>query len=200
MARDGSPIVEILAIFAIVFVLQYLAALFNLAVLAGLFVLQPPIESSPWTAVTSVYAHANLSHLVSNSVAFVLFGWPVARATSRAKFHAFFLATGAVAGVSQIVVTGALASAPLVPATPTAGVLGASGAVFALLGYLLAANRLSTSLGGVVSVPRWVTAIVFVIVAGFVTVATGAPGVALVAHFTGLLFGLVAGWFRVLRV
>jgi len=42
--------------------------------------------------------------------------------------------------------TGVLAAVPFVPITPTAGVLGASGAVFALLGYLVASNRLSSGL------------------------------------------------------
>ncbi len=198
--REGSPIVETLGVFAVVFVLQILASLLSVALVAGLFILSPPLSSNPWTIVTSVYAHGGLGHLLSNSVALVLFGWPVARATTRLRFHTFFIVTGALAGISQILVTGALAAAPLVPATPTEGVLGASGAVFALLGYLLASNRLSVGLASLVEVPQWVTYLVFLGLAVVVTVATGAPGVALVAHFTGFLLGLLAGRAGVLDV
>jgi hypothetical protein len=39
-----------------------------------------------------------------------------------------------------------------------------------------------------------------VVVAAVLTAATAGPGLALVAHFTGLLLGLLAGRRRLLRV
>ncbi|MCU4752806.1 rhomboid family intramembrane serine protease [Halobacteria archaeon AArc-curdl1] len=198
MASDSpSPLLETLGLFAIVFILQWIAALFSLAVMAGLFVLAPPLESNPWTIVTSVYAHGSLEHLLSNSIGLLVFGWPIARATTRVRFHTFFVVTGAFAGISQVLVTSALA--PLTGGEATA-VLGASGAVFALMGYLIAGNRLSEGFASRVDVPLWVTLVVFVILASVITIATGAPGVALVAHFTGFLVGLVAGRMGVLEV
>lgn len=204
--REDSPLVELLLAFVGVFAVQLVTSVGGLV--GGLFVLSPPITTNPWTIVTSVYAHASVGHLVSNAVALVLFGWPVARATTRTRFHLFFLVTGAVAGVAQIVLTNFLAGAPViswlvdvipgVDVTATGGVLGASGAVFALLGYLLASNRLSSSLAETLHVPRWVTYLVFVAVAGVLTIATASPGVALVAHFTGLLLGLLAGRLNLL--
>ncbi|WP_265108696.1 rhomboid family intramembrane serine protease [Halosolutus halophilus] len=188
---ESSPILELLAVFVIVFVVQAITAF--LGAMAGLFVLAPPLANNPWTIVTSVYAHDGAGHLLSNSVALVLFGWPVARATTRIRFHTFFLVAGALAGVSQILVTGALASLPIVAVAPTGSVLGASGAVFALLGYLLASNRLSDAFASVIDVPGWVSLAVFLVLAAIVTLATAQPGVALVAHFTGFLLGLIAG-------
>ena len=196
--ESGSPIFEVLTVFLLVFAAQLVTAFADLV--GVLFVLSPPVTENPWTVVTSVYAHGGVGHLVSNAVALVLFGWPVARATTRLRFHLFFILSGALAGVAQIVVSDALAGFPFVPAEPTAGVLGASGAVFALLGYLLAGNRLSSGVAKRIPVPRWVTILVFVAVAAAVTLLTAAPGVALIAHFTGLLFGLVAGRLRVLSV
>lgn len=183
--RSGSPIAELLIVFALVFAAQVVSALADLV--GALFVLSPPISEDPWTLATSVYAHESIQHLVSNAIALVLFGWPVARATTRVRFHLFFLLSGVLAGVSQILLSDA------------AGVLGASGAVFALLGYLLASNRLSSGVASMVRLPAWVALVVFVVVAAGLTIATAEPGVALVAHFTGLLFGLIAGRFRVLR-
>ncbi|SFS41791.1 rhomboid family intramembrane serine protease [Halostagnicola kamekurae] len=193
--RSGteSPILELLVVFVLVFVVQFLTSILGL--MGGLFVLAAPLSNDPWTIVTSVYAHDGVGHLLSNSIALVLFGWPVARATSRLRFHAFFLLTGAIAGVSQVLVLSGLGSGGATP-----GVLGASGAVFALLGYLLAGNRLSSGVASVIDVPDWVTYAVFFVVAVVVTLTTFAPGVALVAHFTGLLLGLLAGRARVLHV
>jgi membrane associated rhomboid family serine protease len=205
--RSGSPVLELLAVFFGVFALQFLAGLLD--AMTGLFVLSAPLQENPWTVVTSVYAHANTGHLLSNAVALVLFGYAVATATTRLRFHLFFLVTGMISGVAEILLSGFLADAPVVSdalgflpvvdATATGGVLGASGAVFALLGYLLASNRLVAGLGAVADVPRWVTYFLFVVLAIAVTVATASQGVALIAHFTGLLLGLLAGWVNLLR-
>ena len=195
---SGLPIAELLLVFVIVYALQLVTAVADLV--AGLFILAPPVSENPWTIVTSVYAHGDLGHLASNAIALVLFGWPVARSTTRARFHLFFLVTGAIAGLSQILVRDLLTALPLLGFSGVPGVLGASGAVFALLGYLLASNRLSSGIGSMVELPRWVTYSVFIVVAAVLTFATAQPGVALIAHFTGLLVGLVAGRLNLLSV
>jgi len=176
---SGAPILELLIVFVVVHILQFITAFAGLV--GSLFVLSAPISQNPWTIVTSIYAQSGFSHLLSNAIALVLFGWPVARATTRLRFHLFVIVSGAIAGITQIVVSDA------------AGVLGASGAVFALLGYLLAGNRVSSSFAQVVQVPTWVTLLVFIVIAAVVTLATASPGVALIAHFAGLFVGLVAG-------
>lgn len=205
--RSGSPILDLLVVFVGVFALQFLVGLVD--TVTGLFVLSAPLQENPWTVVTSVYAHANTGHLISNAVALVLFGYAVAAATTRLRFHLFFLVTGVVSGVAEIVLSDFLAESPVVSdvvgfvpvvdVAATGGVLGASGAVFALLGYLLASNRLVAGLGAVADVPGWVTYFVFIVLATVVTVATASQGVALIAHFTGLLLGLLAGWVNLLR-
>jgi len=199
MARGSArPIIDLLVAFVVVYVCQIVLAFVGLA--SALFVLSPPVTADPWTVATSVYAHASVWHLLSNSVALVLFGYPLARATTRTRFHAFFLLAGAVAGIAQIAVTNLVATLPLVGIEPTVGVLGASGAVFALLGYLLASNPLSAGLGATISAPPWATVLVFVGVAAVLTFLTASPGAALVAHFTGIVVGLAAGTANLLAV
>jgi membrane associated rhomboid family serine protease len=195
--RLGSPLLDLLAVFAVVYAVQFVADFTN--VLSGLFVLSDPVSDRPWTVLTSVYAHAGINHLLTNAAALVVFGYAVAAATTRLRFHLFFAVTGAIAGVSQILLTDVLAELPMVDTTASAGVLGASGAVFALLGYLLASNRLVAGLGLIARVPRWLTSLVFVVLALALTYVTASAGAALVAHFTGLLLGLVAGQFNILR-
>ena len=187
---SGSPILETLVVFLLVAVAQFVTGLFG--AMGSLFFLSTPVTDDPWTIVTSIYAHGGLGHLLSNSVALVLFGWPVARATTRLRFHTFFVVTGALAGISQVWVMDAVGTA--------APVVGASGAIFALLGYLLAANPVSEGVASSVDVPRWFVWLVFVALAAVVTIATASPRAALIAHFTGFLLGLLAGRARLLQV
>lgn len=188
MALTKSPTVTTIALFVVVFTLQGLASVAG--AVAGLFVLSPPLWSRPWTLVTSVYAHASPGHLLVNAAALLLPGLVLERGTSRGRYHAFFVTSGAVAGAAEVTV-GRLVGDPT-------GVLGASGAVFAVLGYVLTGNRLIDAVVGV-RVPARVQLLAFAVLATAVTVATGAPGVALVAHFTGLFVGLVAGRAHLLR-
>ncbi|WP_129114474.1 rhomboid family intramembrane serine protease [Halegenticoccus tardaugens] len=185
----GRPTIDTLVAFAVVFVLQAVAGLLGLG---GLFVFRAPIDEGLAALALSVYAHAGVTHLVANAVALVLLGLPVERGTTRLRFHAFFLATGALAAVAEVVVAGLVVARPV-------GVLGASGAIFALLGYLLGGNPVSGSLLDRLNLSRRAQLLAFGLVAVVVTLSTSAPGVALVAHFTGLLLGLIAGRTRVLR-
>jgi membrane associated rhomboid family serine protease len=182
MAQTRSPTLETLGLFVIVFALQGVATVVGLV---GLFVLAPPITTNPWTIVTSVYAHASIGHLISNSLALLLAGLLVERRTTWLRFHLFFVAVGALAGIMQVVSTGILG--------PATAVLGASGAVFGLFGYLLAGNVVTASLLDRVRLSPRAQFGLFALAALGVTVATGRPGVALVAHFTGLFLGLLAG-------
>lgn len=195
-SRSMMPVFELMFLFVVVYILQAVTAVADLV--GELFVLQPPILDNPWTVVTSVFAHADLGHLLSNAIALAIIGIPVALFTTRFRFHAFFVTAGAFAGISQIVVSDLLTVLPMVGFTASPGVLGASGGVFALLGYLLAGNRVSNTLGSIVTVPRWLTYLVFFVLAAVLTVVTATPGAALVAHFTGLLVGLLAGRLNLL--
>ncbi|QLG29560.1 rhomboid family intramembrane serine protease [Halorarum halophilum] len=160
--------------------------------LAGLFVLAPPILSPPWGLLTSVYAHAGPGHLLANAVVVAVAGSLVARRTTRFRFHGFFLVTGVLAGVAQVWVGGLLGR--------SVAVLGASGAAFALVGYVLVANPASAALLERVSVPPRVAAAVVAVAAAGLTLAFSPAGSALVAHFVGTVLGLVAGRLRLLRV
>ena len=193
----NSPTVETLALIAIVFTLQQFASLVGGFVgMAGFgvafFALRPPLAVFPWTLVTSVYAHSSLVHLLSNALALVVVGLVVETVTTRARFHAFFLATGVLAGVCQVFVSG-LSGGP-------AGVLGASGAILALVGYVLAANPVSETILDRLRLRRRAQFGLFAALAVVVTLATGTAGAALIAHFIGLLIGLVTGRLRALHV
>ncbi|MFC6993580.1 rhomboid family intramembrane serine protease [Haladaptatus sp. GCM10025707] len=185
----GNPVVETLVAMTVVTFLTWVSFFTGLG---GLFVLAQPLLNPPWALVTSVYAHAGVGHLISNAVIVILAGSLVAWSTTRLRFHAFFVTTGALAGVAEVLISGLLGQ-------PTA-VLGASGAAFALVGYVLAANPASTVLFDRLNLPPRVL-VVLVAAAGLVlTFLFSAPGSALIAHLTGAMLGLVAGRMRLLRV
>jgi membrane associated rhomboid family serine protease len=184
----ASPTLETLSLMVVFSSLRWVTGLFGLS----LFVLAPPVGLRPWTLLTSVYAHAGLAHLLSNALALALVGLVLERRTTRLRFHAFFLAVGVTAGVAQVLF-GSLFFGSV-------GVLGASGAIFGCLGYLLAGNRLAGGLADRLPLSPRATVALVVVLAAVLTVVSSPPGSALVAHFVGLLLGLLAGRFRLLDV
>ncbi|WP_246023016.1 rhomboid family intramembrane serine protease [Halosimplex halophilum] len=183
-----SPTLTLVAVFVVVFLVQRAVALLQIPFA---FALAPPVGARPWTLVTSVYAHLSVGHLLANVAVLLLVGLYLERRTSRLRFHAFFLATGALSGLVQVWVSDLLG--------PGVAVLGASGGIAGLVGYVLAGNRMSDTLLDKTPLSPRAQLGAFVVVAGAVTVATAGPGVALVAHFAGLLIGLVAGRLHLLR-
>jgi membrane associated rhomboid family serine protease len=176
----------------VVFAAQQLVGMVSRRLAFGLFVLAPPVEVRPWTLLASVYAHAGVGHLVSNAVVLVLVGFAVERVTTRWRFHAFFASVGMAAGLAQVTVSGLVG--------PGSAVLGASGAVFGLLGYLLTGNPVTDAVLGWLPLSGRARVVLLLLLALGVTLLTAAPGVALVAHFTGFVLGLLAGRVRLLSV
>ena len=160
--------------------------------LAWVFALSSPLSVAPWTVVTSVYAHGSVGHLLANAVGLLLFGPLVERRTTRLRFHAFVVASGGIAGVAQVILGGLAGSSP--------AVLGISGAVFALGGYLLAGNVVTTTIFDRLRLTPRAQFALFAALAVVLTLVTAAPGVALIAHATGAFLGLVAGRSGVLSV
>lgn len=184
----GNPVVETLLAMLVVSVLAWGASLVGLL---GLFALGSPVWLPPWELLTSVYAHAGPAHLLSNAVVVAVAGTLVSLSTTRFRFHAFFVVTGALAGIAHVWASGLLGA--------RTSVLGASGAAFALVGYVLAANPAAEALFGTLRLPPRAVIAVVAAIALALTLSFSAPGSALVAHFAGAAMGLVAGRFGLLR-
>ena len=185
-----SPTIQTLVLMLLVSLLYWgvrsLVGLVPLFTASSLFVLGPWFPSTPWTLVTSVYAHAGVGHLLGNAVTLAFVGLLLERSTTTVRYHAFFLVTGMLAGLSQVFVS-------------EGGVIGASGAIFALIGYVVTANPISEVAFSRLRLTRGVQLVIFALLAVLVTALTAAQGAALAAHFAGLLMGLVAGRLHVLE-
>lgn len=185
-----SPTVDVILVVIGVFAIQQ--GLGVLGFTAAWIGLSLPLAVRPWTIVTSVYAHATISHLVTNVVALALIGLVIERVTTRLRYHLFVLGTGVIAGITEVVVNGFLGGSVIV--------LGVSGAVLALYGYAMTGNIVIGRVLDRINLDRRAQAVLFLALALGVTVLTAASGVAVIAHFTGFLIGLIAGRIRLLHV
>jgi membrane associated rhomboid family serine protease len=129
--------------------------------------------------ITAMFLHIGLFHLLLNSFAIYVFGGLVEQALGTVRFLAVYLVTGFAASAASF------AFGP-----PDRASVGASGAVFGLLGAWLAYNlrRRSLSLGR--ANIQWVVMLIGInLVLGLVV-----PRIDWLAHVGGLVAGVAAGF------
>jgi membrane associated rhomboid family serine protease len=136
-----------------------------------------------WRLLAAMWLHADPLHLFINALCLWQVGGYVERLLGPLAFVVVYLLTGLVASA---------ASLQMLPGTAIA--VGASGAVFGLVGVLLAVaiagrrtHRLAEVLGELRT--RLVAIIAYNLFAGFVV-----PGIDNAAHIGGLVAGLAFGW------
>ena len=169
----------------------------------NLFTLNTSNPEYVWTWVTSIFAHSpvNFTHILFNSIVLYFFGPVVEKRVGSRKFTALFLVAGALAGLAQVGAT--ILTNPSVLGVPLAftggdgaAVLGASGAIAALMGVLTVLNpNLRIYLYFIIPMPLWIATALF---AGYSILVSsaggiGAGGVAQFAHLAGLGIGLLYG-------
>jgi len=181
-----------LAIMVIVYVLEFLV-LFALGqgAFRDLFVLTSTNPEYVWTWVTSVFSHspATFAHIFGNGIVLFFFGPVVERRIGSKRFTALFLLTGMAAGLAQI-------GFGFLIGNPVSGVLGASGAIMAILGVLTVLNPgLKVYLYFVLPVPIYVLTFGYAGLSVLGVVAQGSVlgNVAHFAHLIGLVLGLAYG-------
>lgn len=152
----------------------------------NMFTLSAENISYYWTWVTSVFSHGGLFHLLINTIVFASFGRLMEVDVGKLGFALFFVLTGSIAGLTQVIV---LYESP----SGISSVLGASGAVSALIGYLTLTNPKQTVyLFFILKMNLKTASLLFiggstavVILFGF-----GAGGIGHTAHITGFLLGI----------
>ncbi|MCW2976286.1 MAG: sle [Actinomycetia bacterium] len=128
-----------------------------------------------WRLISAAFLHASIVHIAFNMLALWWIGAPVEQYLGRARFIGLYLVAG-LAGSA-----GALVASPLQP------VVGASGAIFGILGAMLILEWQATGrLGG-----NAMTLIVINLVIGFAY--NGAGGnISIGGHVGGLIGGILA--------
>lgn len=190
-----SPVVQTLALMTLVSLVSWST---SQAVSARFFILSTPVDRWPITIITSVYSHLNVDHLIGNAVIIAIAGWIINRKSSWLRFHLFFVTTGALSGVAYVVIDRhidwSLAATPEVSA-----VVGASGAGFALIGYIVTSNTLGEGIVRHLPVGRVGTMAALLMAAAVIAVWQSPPGSAVIGHAAGLFLGMAAGPFHILR-
>ncbi|MCU1469156.1 MAG: hypothetical protein JWQ39_305 [Glaciihabitans sp.] len=129
------------------------------------------VVNAPWTLITVNFDHANFVHILFNMYSLFVVGPPLERFLGRARFIALYFITG----IGAVVAVDFFAPEP---------VLGASGAIFGLLGVLLIlARRMGIRSGQLVLV------IILNLAIGYFV-----PSIAWQAHVGGLIVGLALGF------
>jgi membrane associated rhomboid family serine protease len=137
-----------------------------------------------WRFITTMFIHASPSHLFFNMLGLYFFGRTLEEEVPRSWYMAVYFIGGILGSVAFIFTS----------ATP---VVGASGAVFALMGAAMAFNPIRKTHVFVFPLPLGVVAIVFVLFETFVIYFQ--PGefanVATIAHIAGVLAGSLFAFF-----
>ena len=142
-----------------------------------------------WTWITSVFSHApeGLLHIGGNSIALYFFGPLVERYLGSKRYAVMFLVTGAVAGLAQV-------GTGLLLGDPVNGVLGASGAIMAIMGFLSVVNPNLRVMLLIPPIPlkiRTLTALYAgASLLGVVSAGSLLGNVAHAAHLSGLVLGI----------
>jgi len=142
------------------------------------------VAEQPWTYVTSMFIHAtdNYMHLLNNLFFLLVFGTMLELLVGSERFLGIFLIGGLVANLSAFTFY------------PDSAVLGASGAISAVIGSLAIFRPRKPGLFWGVPVPMWVALLGWIGTNLIGTAATGG-GIAFEAHLYGLGFGTIAGLY-----
>ena len=137
------------------------------------------LQHQYWRLITPIFLHAGLLHLALNSYGLYLFGNLVEQAFGRAGFLAIYLVGGFLASVSSFVF-----------GSPYAVGVGASGAIFGLLGAWVAYNYRRRGTAFASANLRWAIMLVGInLLLGF-----SIAGIDNLAHLGGLVAGGAAGY------
>ena len=137
------------------------------------------VFSRPWILITSIFLHGSLGHLLLNGFALALFGSILENIIGSKKFLFVYFISGLVASIFASFFYNAA--------------LGASGAIFGVLGMLTVLRPTMTVWVSYLPMPMWVAAIVWAaqdILGVFIP-----DNIANLAHLGGLGVGIVIGFF-----
>lgn len=129
-----------------------------------------------WRFITPIFTHIYLYHLVANLLSLIYLGSLIERYLTKAEFLCVYLSTGIIAEIATSITYSWFA--------PDTVGLGASGAIYGLMGFFITTvvdkkDRLK---------------ILIVVIISAVGVNLFIPNISNIAHFAGLFSGLVFGY------
>ena len=174
---------------AAVFMLEFLrpALVIELALI-------PPaaIEGRWWTLLTYMFLHSrgSLYHIIFNMLGLMWFGSPVERHVGSTEFIALYVVSGIGAGLFALMLS----------ANTAVAIIGASGAVFAvMLAFATLYPDSEVYLFWFLPLRAPVAVLVFAGIAVLGTLTGFQPGISHLTHLGGLIAGFLYVWLRLGR-
>lgn len=138
-----------------------------------------------WQFVTYTFLHHDLFHLLVNMLGLFFFGPHVEQSVGERQFYILFFLGGALGGLGWLLMSGSQTMC-----------LGASGAVYGVLGAFAALNfhrtiRLLLFFIVPVTMKGWMLALLFAGIEMMMLVSSPHGGIAYAAHLGGLLVGFI---------
>jgi len=182
-----KTIETIILINAIIFILTLAIP----GIIFGLFALQPiSVISRPWTLVTNMFVHAGFEHILFNMIALFFFGIYLERLIGVREFLKVYFIGGIFASLSYVFTSFLFHIPP-----PDVPAVGASGAIFAVMGALVILRpKIVIFVNFLFPLPLYIWVILYTLYslpAMFMTSGT----IAYNAHLGGLLAGIIFGYY-----
>ncbi|MBI2631858.1 rhomboid family intramembrane serine protease [Candidatus Pacearchaeota archaeon] len=163
---------QLTAICVLIFILQI-----TLPWLTNLLLLNALAFKEIWRFVTSIFLHGNLAHLLYNAFALALFGSILESLIGGKKFLTIFFLTGILAN--------------LIAVNFYNSSLGASGAIFGIIGALVVIRPMLLIWAFGLPMPIFIAGILWAFL-DFIGLFTPS-NVGNIAHLAGMFFGLLLG-------
>lgn len=149
--------------------------------LTDALVLNKNALSEPWRFISAIFIHGSVVHLISNLFALILFGLILESIIKSSRFFAVFLVSGIIAN---------LIAFNFYPSS-----LGASGAIFGIIGCLVILRPGMTVWAFSLPMPLFIAALLWMI--GDLLGVFFPDSIGHIAHLSGLFIGLIFGtYFR----
>ncbi|MBI3036599.1 rhomboid family intramembrane serine protease [Candidatus Woesearchaeota archaeon] len=134
--------------------------------------------SRPWILLTAIFLHGSIVHLLYNGLGLAMFGSILEELIGSRRFLMVFFAAGLVSSIASTFFYNS--------------VLGASGAIFGIMGALTLLRPTMTVWVYYIPMPMYLAAVVWVIadLFGFIV----PQGIANAGHLAGLAAGIAAGF------
>ncbi len=147
-----------------------------------------------YTILTATILHANLAHVVGNMLILMMIGVPFEDRVGRARFLSIYV----VSAVTAVLIHALWIVTQGTPAELSIPLVGASGAVFGILGAfatMYPRDQIPVFLLFIVlpRVPVWVAAVVYTAMEGFLLFGAQGGSIARAAHVGGAFGGFLLG-------
>lgn len=157
----------------VIFLIQLLVLGFT-----DMFLLDSNFPGQVWRFITAIFLHGGLAHLLYNIFALALFGSMLERLIGSRRFLVVFFVTGVLANIISINFYDSS--------------LGASGAIFGVIGALIVIRPLMFIFAFGFPMPLFIAGIIWA--AGDLIGLFVPRNVANLAHLSGMFFGLILGF------